>query len=198
MRRRKPGNSDKKDKIVRAAFDVIAEKGFEGLRMREVARHAGLDNATLHYYFEGKEALIYGVLDYIAPDLSIGCFQAKSARAISARKLLSTHFRNLQRHRTEHPEVFIVLSEIETRSIRDPAIRTFMERIDEGWRTVLMSILETGIQTGEFRSDLDVNASTTLIMAALRGFRGSSDLSVRQTSASLDQMEQVLLAVKAK
>jgi AcrR family transcriptional regulator len=125
--------------------------------MREVARHAGLDNATLHYYFEGKEALIYGVLDYIAPDLSITYFQPKPARAISARKLLSTHFRNLQRHRTEHPEVFIVLSEIETRSIRDPAIRTFIERIDEGRRTVLMSILETGIKTGEFRSDLDVN-----------------------------------------
>jgi AcrR family transcriptional regulator len=35
--------------IVRAAYLAIAEKGFEGLRIREIARRAGLDHATLHW-----------------------------------------------------------------------------------------------------------------------------------------------------
>src|SRR2546423_10533634 len=46
----------------RAAFNQIAEHGFEGLRTREVAAEAGVNIATLHYYFPTKEALIGGAL----------------------------------------------------------------------------------------------------------------------------------------
>src|SRR5713226_5280690 len=49
--------------IVLAAFNQIAERGFEGLRTREVAAEVGLNIATLHYYFPTKEALIRGVVE---------------------------------------------------------------------------------------------------------------------------------------
>ncbi|MGH3813794.1 MAG: helix-turn-helix domain-containing protein [Pseudonocardiaceae bacterium] len=44
--------------MVRAAFDVIAEKGFEGLRLREVAAQVGIDHSTLHYYFPTRQDLV--------------------------------------------------------------------------------------------------------------------------------------------
>ena len=65
----KPSHSAKSNQrrreIVHAAYQAVAEKGFEGLRMREIAKRAGIDHSTLHYYFSGKEALIDGVVDYI-------------------------------------------------------------------------------------------------------------------------------------
>jgi AcrR family transcriptional regulator len=33
--------------------------------LREIAKRAGIDHSTLHYYFSGKEALIDGVVDHI-------------------------------------------------------------------------------------------------------------------------------------
>jgi len=58
------GNREnRRQALVEAALDEIAERGFEGLRTREVAAHVGLNVATLHYYFPTKEALIRGVLD---------------------------------------------------------------------------------------------------------------------------------------
>src|SRR5215471_10352214 len=64
--------AERRSAVVRGAYHVLAEKGFEGLRMREIAKRAGMDHATLHYYFKGKKALIHGVLDYIVQELSIG------------------------------------------------------------------------------------------------------------------------------
>src|SRR6266480_2488830 len=51
--------------LVLAAYDLIAEKGFEELRTRDVAMRAGVNIATLHYYFARKEDLIDGVVDYL-------------------------------------------------------------------------------------------------------------------------------------
>jgi AcrR family transcriptional regulator len=53
---------DREQGLVQAAFNQIAERGFEGLRAREVAAGVGLNIATLHYYFPTKEALIRGVV----------------------------------------------------------------------------------------------------------------------------------------
>jgi DNA-binding transcriptional regulator YbjK len=43
---------DRRRSLLQAAFDVIAMSGFEGLRTRAVAERAGVNIATLHYYFQ--------------------------------------------------------------------------------------------------------------------------------------------------
>ncbi|TMD24317.1 MAG: TetR/AcrR family transcriptional regulator [Chloroflexi bacterium] len=62
VRPAKSHREDRREALVRAAFNQIAERGFEGLRTREVAAEVGLNIATLHYYFPTKEALIRGVI----------------------------------------------------------------------------------------------------------------------------------------
>src|SRR5580658_3175560 len=47
--------------LLQAAFDVVAEVGFEGLRTRGVADRVGVNIATLHYYFPSKQDLIEGL-----------------------------------------------------------------------------------------------------------------------------------------
>src|SRR6202011_3156300 len=61
----KPATSrkDRRQALVQAAFNQVAERGFEGLRTREVAAEVGVNIATLHYYFPTKEALIRGVVE---------------------------------------------------------------------------------------------------------------------------------------
>lgn len=48
-------NFDSKQRILEAAKEVFVEKGFEGARVDEIARRAGLNKAMLYYYFENKE-----------------------------------------------------------------------------------------------------------------------------------------------
>src|SRR5580693_5729063 len=55
----------RKTALMQATFDVIAESGFEGLRTRAVAERAGVNIATLHYYFPSKQHLIEGLAQFI-------------------------------------------------------------------------------------------------------------------------------------
>src|SRR5579883_2725357 len=56
---------ERRRSLVLAAYQLIAEKGFEHLRTRDVATRAGVNIATLHYYFAHKEDLIAGVVDHL-------------------------------------------------------------------------------------------------------------------------------------
>jgi len=49
---------DKRDEIVRAALELIAENGFHGAPMAMIADKAGVGAGTIYRYFENKEVLI--------------------------------------------------------------------------------------------------------------------------------------------
>jgi AcrR family transcriptional regulator len=49
---------DKRDEIVRAALEMIAEHGFHGAPMAMIADKAGVGAGTIYRYFENKDLLI--------------------------------------------------------------------------------------------------------------------------------------------
>jgi AcrR family transcriptional regulator len=54
------------EKIFEAATDVFVEKGLDGARMQDIADHAGINKALLHYYFRTKDKLFSAVFEMIA------------------------------------------------------------------------------------------------------------------------------------
>lgn len=46
--------------ILQAAVEVITEKGFKAATMRQIAKIAGVGDATIYNYFPTKEAILYG------------------------------------------------------------------------------------------------------------------------------------------
>jgi TetR/AcrR family transcriptional repressor of nem operon len=174
--------------VIRAAYRTLAEKGFEGLRMREIAKRAGMDHATLHYYFAGKEALIHGVLDYIVEELSIGRNSVTEARDTTPRRRLAAHFEELVRQARERPEMFIVLAEINARSMRDPAVRSVVLENDRRWKHFLMQILNQGIQRKEFDPRLNPDSAAEAILSLVRGLSVVSAGSAQAMERPLRQL----------
>jgi AcrR family transcriptional regulator len=54
---------DKREIILQAAKNAFAEKGFSAVGIREIAKEAGLNSATLYHYFKNKEELYAAVLE---------------------------------------------------------------------------------------------------------------------------------------
>jgi TetR/AcrR family transcriptional regulator len=54
------------EKIFEAATDVFLDKGMDGARMQDIATHAGINKALLHYYFRTKDQLFNAVFEMIA------------------------------------------------------------------------------------------------------------------------------------
>ncbi len=51
-------NSEKREEVIKAALELIAEHGFHGAPMAMVADRAGVGAGTIYRYFESKDALI--------------------------------------------------------------------------------------------------------------------------------------------
>ncbi len=54
---------DARGRILAAADALFAERGYDGVSARDVAREAGVAKAAVFYYFEGKEGLYAAVLE---------------------------------------------------------------------------------------------------------------------------------------
>jgi AcrR family transcriptional regulator len=54
------------EKIFEAATDVFLDKGMDGARMQDIASHAGINKALLHYYYRTKDQLFNAVFEMIA------------------------------------------------------------------------------------------------------------------------------------
>jgi AcrR family transcriptional regulator len=56
---------EKRTRIREAAAKLFAEKGFENTTTRDIAGAAGINNASLYYYFDSKEQLLYQILEEV-------------------------------------------------------------------------------------------------------------------------------------
>ena len=155
--------------LVQAAFEVIAERGLEGLRTREIAARAGMNAAMVHYYFVNKEALIGAVVEYLVEHYLLYQTSPASGEEDTPLHRLRRWFANARTYQRDHPKLFIVYQEVLLRSRRDASLRPMLRSLDERWYTNTKRILDDGIQQGVFRATLDVEQVTKMIMAQLRG-----------------------------
>ena len=162
-------SAERRSEIVRAAYWTLAEKGFEGLRMRDIAKRAGIDHSTLHYYFAGKEALIDAIVDYIVLDLAVGRSPVAESEEVSPRLRLSAHFDALVKQLQETPEMFVVLAELNTRAMREPSLRVIFNKNDRKWKGFLTEVLVSGMQKNEFKGTFLPEVAAEAIISVIRG-----------------------------
>ncbi len=60
---RKARAESTKEKLLEAGLEVFAEKGFEGARVEEIARRAGVNIRMLYHHFRSKEGLFLKVVE---------------------------------------------------------------------------------------------------------------------------------------
>ena len=63
--------SETRDRILRTAFQLFHEQGFNATGVATIAREAGVNPGSLYHFFESKDDLLLGVLgfalDYLGP-----------------------------------------------------------------------------------------------------------------------------------
>ena len=152
----------RRQELVLAAYREIAERGFEGLRTREVADSVGVNIATLHYYFPTKEALIRAVLDH-----AMERFRSTLAAHGSPSDQLRNYLRSVRNLLVEEPELGAVMAELALRSVRDRSIGSIMNQMYDVWHVTLRGLLKRAVREGGLRPELDNDAVAAMIIATL-------------------------------
>lgn len=155
--------------LVRAAFDLIAERGFEHLRTRDVAARAGVNIATLHYYFPSKEDLIRSVAESVQRDLAETYSSLPPEDKRSPLHALRVELRDDQEVLRDNPAIYAVLVELNARAHRDAMIAKIVREMDARWQQHLAGIIASGIEQGVFRSDLNPAFAALALTTFLKG-----------------------------
>jgi AcrR family transcriptional regulator len=187
QRSRAEKSADRRLALVRLAYLEIARRGFEGLRTREVAAEAGVNIATLHYYFPTKEALIGGVVEY-----TMNQFRATLVPHTSSRDQLRSHFHAVRALLKNHPDVGIVMGELALRSARDPALARLMDQANEAWHRTLRGLLKRAVKDGSLRPEFDSDDVASLVMATMTSMTLPTVASGPRIDQALRELERWL------
>jgi AcrR family transcriptional regulator len=152
--------------LLEATCTLIAEKGLEGLRTRDIAARAGVNISTLHYYFETKEALLVAVVQHLPERFTAS---REHARARKAPRTLRSHLEEAWDSFHADPHLNTVLQELTVRAHRDPAARAAFRVVHRDWNAVVEGVLEEGIRDGMLRADLDPRAGAYVVTSFMMG-----------------------------
>jgi len=177
----------RRQELVQAAFNQIAEHGFEGLRTRDVAAEVGVNIATLHYYFPTKESLIRGVVEY-----AMARFRSTLAPHGSPSDQLRNYLRAVRRLLAEEPALGSVMGELAVRSARDKSIAAIMTEMYGVWHVTTRGLLRRAVKEGNLRPELDSDGVAALIVATLTAMTLPTMTGATRTDQALRQLERWL------
>lgn len=187
VRYRAGNRESRRQALVQAAFDEIADRGFEGLRTREVAAHVGLNVATLHYYFPTKEALIRGVLDE-----AMDRFRSTLVSEGTPADRLRSHLRAVRSLIREQPQIGAVMGEMALRSARDPAVARTLREMNDVWHRTLRALLRQAVRGGHLAPELDSDGVAALVMSTLMNICLPTFASPERKDQAFRQLERWL------
>jgi TetR/AcrR family transcriptional regulator, regulator of cefoperazone and chloramphenicol sensitivity len=181
--------------LLQAAFDVVAEVGFEGLRTRAVAQRAGVNIATLHYYFPSKQHLIEGLAQLIGAKFVTLHGRPPRPSGLPALDRLRQEFSDGRFYFKHHPEMLLVLQEFALRGKRDPEVQKTVEQMNAHWHDGIERMVREGVADGTFRDDIPAAEMLSMLMSIFGGAAASGG---SQIDALERNTETWILSGKAK
>jgi AcrR family transcriptional regulator len=161
---------DTADRILEAACELIAEDGIDEVRIARVAQRAGASTSLVHHYFSTREELLEQALvhsfeqagdERFGEDASTGSGTAVQGLAAAIRESLP--------YPGGQQREWVLWVELWLRAVRDPDLRPVAARMYERYRAWMTEVIVAGVESGEFRADVDVERTADMAVALLDG-----------------------------
>ncbi|KAA8734813.1 TetR/AcrR family transcriptional regulator [Acinetobacter qingfengensis] len=189
-------DTDTYHKLILAAANCFAEKGFNATSVREIAIKAGIAQGTMYVYFKSKDELIKAIV----------LEEQKSALNEHAKNYDSSHFERLYHlinqciSEVGYPVTHNLWVEIMAQSSRNEELRSTFISSDNIMRKGIATIIGKGIEAGEFNPLIDVNEITLIIFALIDGLicrkAVNVDFSLTKDISSFKSILERLLVIK--
>ena len=141
----KASEESRRMQILRAAYDVAARRGLDGLTVRLVAERAHLSSGLVLFHFKAKEQLLIALLDYVLETTTVLHVTEDIARiALPLDRLIALLQREMNRLASE-PKRIRMFFDFWAKGFRNPLIRSKMQaeldRYREAFRPMAQEVL---------------------------------------------------------
>jgi AcrR family transcriptional regulator len=164
------GTADqRREQMLRAALEVIADRGYADTRISDVAERIGISPALVIYYFKTKDQLLTDAIRYL-DNLWYADGQRRMASLPTAAARIEeiVAMSCLPEADTDPHSSWKLWLDFWALAARNPEVAVLRQRDDERWRGVVGSVVRAGQEAGEFR-DLDPDNFAVLLCSLLDG-----------------------------
>lgn len=155
-------SDERRPQIIEAAIRVFTRTGYRKATMPEIAREAGLSVGGIYWYFKGKEDLVIAILRQ--------CFQSDQTALESllnadlpagqkARAFAQNYIENFNAYAWFNG----ISAEFYGESAHDPIVREHIQEYLSHYRQALVTLIEQGVQRGEFRPVNPYDAANAIL-----------------------------------
>jgi AcrR family transcriptional regulator len=164
------GTADqRREQMLRAALDVIVERGFAETRIADVAERAGTSPALVIYYFKTKDQLLTEAIRYSEDSWYAEGQRRMAAIDAAAGKLEEIIAMScLPEAEPEPAGSWVLWLDFWAQAARHPEVASVRQKADERWRETIQSIVLAGQAAGEFHA-VSAQDFTVCLSALLDG-----------------------------
>ena len=151
-------------RIINSAKKLFAEQGYQKTTIVDISKQAGLSEAALYEYFQGKEDLLLTIPDLwvseLLKDLDEQLFGVRGAEN-KLRKYLWWYLRRIEQSPLDAKIVYLFLKT--NANFLNTEVYANVKKL----YSYLVDIFEEGLKTGEMKSDLDSRIARDIFVGTL-------------------------------
>jgi AcrR family transcriptional regulator len=162
----------KQEKILNAALSVFAKKGFNGALIDDIAKEANIAKGTMYQYFKSKDALFFESMQWFYLSILESMDGKIDHEHDRASRQLEKLFEYTMGVAEETKDLFPLMMEFwaaSTTGTNQKYFKKFFKGIYHQYRKQIAQILQYGIDTGEFRRDINVDAISSALVGVIDG-----------------------------
>lgn len=137
-----------RESILAAAVQLFAEYGYHAAPLRDVARIAGIQAASIYHHFPNKQALLVEIMEVHMKHLNTQLEHIIREYQDPLQRLQEAISNHIRLHTTYKQEFFIIDTEIRALEGEN---RTFILALRDTYENLIQSILKDGMEHGVFR-----------------------------------------------
>ncbi|MEV0475815.1 TetR/AcrR family transcriptional regulator [Streptomyces prunicolor] len=147
--RPRAGEEPDATRLLQAALDAFAEKGYDGMSVRELARRIGVSHALLTARFGSKEGLWFAAMEHVLTETERVWQQATNSPELDDLEALRQGIVRQVMFAAAHPQVQRIMNH--EGSIDSPRVRFVVERFINPLRPRIEQLLDRLIASGRIR-----------------------------------------------
>jgi AcrR family transcriptional regulator len=159
--------SYRRKQITRAAYEIIAEKGYYNFTMMDIAQRAGVSSGLIHHYFKDKENMLVTLLREMQQNIRISTEKAIEQSGDPKEQLdifMNQAFNLVEDER----EYLYVTYDFLTQIKFNERMQRIMSKLYRGYRETMVGILRTGKEKGVFH-EVDEHYVATFFISCMLG-----------------------------
>jgi len=177
-----------RESILAAAVQLFAEYGYHAAPLRDIARIAGIQAASIYYHYANKQALLVEIMETYMRHLNTNLERILRKQVGPEERLYQAIANHIRLHTTYKAEFFIIDTEIRALEGEN---RQYILSMRDQYEFLLQELLREGMEQHVFRpGDVKVTSYAIIAMCTevAQWFRPNGRLTVQQVIDIYTQM----------